>query len=551
MKKSPVLPNESQRLESLLELNILDTMPEPEYDDLVLLASEICKTPIALFSLVDQDRQWFKAKIGMDITETTRDISFCTHAICETSFMEIGDATQDARFADNPFVTVAQGIKFYAGAQVVLPDGSCVGTLCVVDTVPRTLSAKQKDMMQALSRMVSANLIQRKNNEQLKKRDLQLRNALDEIQRVNKQNEAILETMDQGLILQNASGEIIACNRAAGEILDVPIEELKADRNIKSRFNAINENGVPVPPEKRPSSESLATGKSLRHVIMGVTRLDGENRWLSVNATPVLGADSGKPEYVLTTFSDITEIRKKDANLFQSAKMSALGVMAGGIAHEINTPLATIKGKAELLQARIEMSKIDPVVFNEELGKISLTIDRIATIVMAMRKISRDSNRDGFSSYSLRDIVNDTVALCRDRLRKDEVDLRLNIADVQLDCKTGEICQVLVNLIGNSLDAIEGFPEKWIEVSAVSNGTHISISVTDCGNGISAPVAEHMLEPFFTTKEPGKGTGLGLSVSNAIAKSHGGVLFVDRASKHTKMVFELPQFQSILDRKSA
>lgn len=154
--------NEIQRINALHKYNILDTLPEQEYQDIAFLASLICETPIAVVSLVDNDRQWFKAKVGVDAVETGRDIAFCAHALLEPDAMLlVPDATRDARFFDNPLVTGGLNIHFYAGAPLVTQDGLALGTLCVLDHVPRQLTDVQREALTALSRQVMAQLERR------------------------------------------------------------------------------------------------------------------------------------------------------------------------------------------------------------------------------------------------------------------------------------------------------------------------------------------------------------------------------------------------------
>ncbi|HWZ54118.1 MAG TPA: ATP-binding protein [Candidatus Acidoferrales bacterium] len=152
--KAPLPENEAARLESLHRYDVLDTLPEQEFDDLSRLAALICGTPIALVSLIDTNRQWFKARIGIEQSETPRDVAFCAHAILEPGVMVVPDAMTDERFRTNPLVTGDPNLRFYAGAPLITQDGHALGTLCVADRTPRELSAEQLDSLRALSRLV-------------------------------------------------------------------------------------------------------------------------------------------------------------------------------------------------------------------------------------------------------------------------------------------------------------------------------------------------------------------------------------------------------------
>lgn len=151
---APLPDDEKERLQQLRDLHILDTLEERVYDDLTFLAAQICDTPIALVSLVDQDRQWFKSRHGLAARETPRDVAFCAHAIHGREIFTVNDAEQDARFIDNPLVTAAPHVKFYAGAPLILHNNLCMGTLCVIDDHARQLSPQQAQALQALSRQV-------------------------------------------------------------------------------------------------------------------------------------------------------------------------------------------------------------------------------------------------------------------------------------------------------------------------------------------------------------------------------------------------------------
>ncbi len=157
------MKNEAARVAALHNYAILDSEPEQAFDDLVLLASIICKTPIALISLVDEDRQWFKSKVGISILETTREIAFCATAIQQPDVFVVPDTLDDERFRNNPLVVSEPKVRFYAGAPLIDGEGNALGTICVIDRIPREFGPDQQAALKALSRLVLAQLEFRRN----------------------------------------------------------------------------------------------------------------------------------------------------------------------------------------------------------------------------------------------------------------------------------------------------------------------------------------------------------------------------------------------------
>jgi GAF domain-containing protein len=149
-------------LAALKEANILDSLPEEEFDDIVRIASHVCGTPMAVIGLIDRDRQWYKAKVGVAADQVSRDLSFCAHTILQENVLEVPDARKDPRFSDNPFVTTEPGIRFYAGAPLRTPEGHAIGTLCVYDLQPHSLSKQQREALEALGRLVMARIESRR-----------------------------------------------------------------------------------------------------------------------------------------------------------------------------------------------------------------------------------------------------------------------------------------------------------------------------------------------------------------------------------------------------
>lgn len=163
MVTSKPMKNEAARVAALHNYAILDTEPEQAFDDLVLLACFISKTPIALISLVDEDRQWFKSKVGVSISETPREIAFCATAIEQPDVFVVPDTLNDERFRNNPLVVSEPNVRFYAGAPLIDEEGNALGTICVIDQIPREFGLDQQAALKALSRLVLAQLEFRRN----------------------------------------------------------------------------------------------------------------------------------------------------------------------------------------------------------------------------------------------------------------------------------------------------------------------------------------------------------------------------------------------------
>jgi two-component system, cell cycle sensor histidine kinase and response regulator CckA len=192
------LPNsEIKRLKVLWQYEVLDTVPEEVFDDLTELAARICEAPIALITLVDEDRQWFKSKIGVSVSETSRDISFCAHAIKQQDLFIIPDATKDARFANNPLVVSDPKIRFYAGAPLITPDGYALGTLCVIDKVPRELRLEQQQALRVLARHVMTQLELRRHAKDLAEAHKAREATRDELDKVQAENAKLKRELEK------------------------------------------------------------------------------------------------------------------------------------------------------------------------------------------------------------------------------------------------------------------------------------------------------------------------------------------------------------------
>ena len=221
---APVQPvvsdGEAKRLAALRRYRILDTDPEQAFDDLALLASQICGTPMALITLVDADRQWFKARVGISVSETSRSISFCAHAIRQNGLFVVPDAREDLEFRDNPLVTGDPHIRFYAGAPLVTHDGHALGTLCIVDQVPRTLTPQQKEALQALKRQAEAQI-------ELRGSLIELKSALAERDRAEEAQERLIAQLRSALANLSKLSALIPYCSACQFNMTVPADPMQ------------------------------------------------------------------------------------------------------------------------------------------------------------------------------------------------------------------------------------------------------------------------------------------------------------------------------------
>lgn len=219
MKKTPIPTNELERIEALKRYSIMDSLPENEYDSITKLASFICETPISLVSLLDEERQWFKSSVGLDAKQTAREISFCQYAIMADDVYEVSNALENDTFNTNPLVTGDPNIRFYAGAPLKDQEGYNLGTLCVIDTVPRTLTSQQKESLKLLSYQVVSLLKLRKSNEELVRAQLEFKN--------------FTELSKDLVCIANIDGDFRKVNPAFTAVLGYSREELEGQSFLK------------------------------------------------------------------------------------------------------------------------------------------------------------------------------------------------------------------------------------------------------------------------------------------------------------------------------
>ena len=637
--------SEAIRLLELHSTGLLDSAPEPEFDTIVELASSICQTPIALVSLIDENRQWFKAKKGLAAQETHRDYAFCSHAILQDDLFEIEDSEADNRFAKNPLVTGEPQVKFYAGYPLTSEGGHKLGTLCVIDNKPNKLSLEQRHLLKKLSeqtmRLVRLRSLHRdalkrvkmletitdnlsnviwmsdpektkisyvsnayekiweQSKETLKKNPTSFIDSVHPEDRERLKSAMPLQALgqydekyrllvngktkwihDRAFPIKDQSGTITQIVGIATEITNEVLRE-KSILDEKERFETIV-NNIPIMLTYFDESEKFewsnremerVLGWGVKEFVQGdmlkyllpraedqdramrfmksgskdwmdflITTKEGselETSWANVQLSSGKSIGIGKNVHLEKQQQKI--IQEQQVKILNSAKLSTLGEMAGGIAHEINNPLSVILGRAGNLRKNIANNKIDPAEITKGLESIENTALRIAKIVKGLRTFSRSGDKDPCERVSFSSLVQDALELCREKFRMKNILITVSHKEeFLLDCRVVQITQILVNLLNNSYDAISEQENPWITIKSSINNRMAIISLEDSGPGISEEVQKNMMLPFFTTKDVGMGTGLGLSISKSIAEDHGGNLVYDASSSHTKFDLSLP-----------
>jgi signal transduction histidine kinase len=236
------------------------------------------------------------------------------------------------------------------------------------------------------------------------------------------------------------------------------------------------------------------------------------------------------------------ELKETQAKVAFSEKMTALGQMAAGIAHEVNNPLAILKGHNQLFRDSIGDEDWDRSKTMAYVEKSEQTINRIAKIVAGLRAFAKNERNAPPKTISVSALVEQTLDFCRSRFENHRISLLVSEAEsgLRISCRATEISQVLLNLLNNAFDAVDGRPDAKVCLSVKRNGLYAVFTVTDNGTGVAEAIRDKIMEPFFTTKAPGKGTGLGLSIARNIVLSHGGTLSLDCSSPQTCFNVMLP-----------
>jgi C4-dicarboxylate-specific signal transduction histidine kinase len=280
-------------------------------------------------------------------------------------------------------------------------------------------------------------------------------------------------------------------------------------------------------------------------------RSENEIIWLHLNIiAEKRNAISNKPIKIIGYHQDITAQKEIESKLNHSAKLESIGLMASGIAHEINNPLAIISGINQKIKKSIEKLNGSEVIKDDiakDLIRIDSTIQRISKIIQGIKNFSRDSSGENYEYISFQNLIDDLITFTEYRMKLTSIKFTVegNSIGLKMFCQPIAISQVLINLINNSIDAIENLEEKWIHLKIEKNEKTIILKIIDSGKGVDINIQEKIMSPFFTTKEIGKGTGIGLGICLSIISNHNGKFFLEKNSANTTFIIELPIKESL------
>ncbi len=526
--------DETARLAALRRYAILDTDPEASFDEIAQIAAHVCGTPIAFISFIDETRQWFKARHGgFSVAETARSIAFCAHTVIARDIVVVDDAAEDPRFSTNPLVTAIPGIRFYAGAPLIVSSGDAIGTLAVIDFQPRTLDAGQRSALVALAHQVVTLL--------------ELRRLLAEQQQLRREGSQRLAlfarvTNDAVYDWEFATNHIW-WNEGMRTLFGYPPDQVPT---LDSWSASIHPEDVARITDGLHAA--IARGAALWEDTYRFKRHDGTHADILDRGYIVRDA-SGAPERMIGAMLDVTERRKLEDQLRQAQKLEAIGQLSGGVAHDFNNLLTVIQVNAALLGRALHDQGL-----REHTQAITEATDRAATLTRQLLMMSRKQIMQQ-RVIDLNEVVTSLLRMLHRVVGEDVTFVtRTETRVPPVFADVGMLEQVLLNLVVNARDAMPrggvltiatdhmqlATPRRVHGFEAAA-GPFTSVSVSDTGTGIESADLPRIFDPFFTTKDVGRGTGLGLATVYGIIRQHRGWIDVQTGlGQGTTFIVYLP-----------
>jgi signal transduction histidine kinase/CheY-like chemotaxis protein len=535
--QEPRIPGtEEARLALVHALKVLDTEDEARFDVLARLASSLLRTQHALLTLLDRDRAWFKARVGVSVRQAPRALSFCSHVIAEGATIAVANSQHDPRFEGNPLGLGADGALYYISAPLRV-SGHPVGTLCVYDTGARDVDPTSVEVLDILANQAQFLLQHRLNG-------LALGEATDTPGHIEREREFTLiesairtayDALEAAALLLTPDGRVMAMTSAAEPIVERALGAPAATllgRPLNA-LRALNTDGRPLAAGAWPHDISASLRRPLVHALIGLQARDdtAPPSWVDVSAWAMVTDDGGPPP-VLVSLRDITEERaleQRFVHLARHERLVTTGTLAAGIGHEINNPLTYILANISMAMEDLqELGTTGSALIPEVIAALADAregAERIRNVVRGLRALGREAGAIG--PTDLHECIEVALSSLRHELRKrctvvtDLGPPRTVIAD------EARLTQVLVSLLLNAGQAFatpdESRNRVEVRVRERPSGD-VVVSVSDNGPGIDPRIVSRIFDPFFTTRPPGMGTGLGLAISHGQVEAMGGQL---------------------------
>ena len=339
-----------------------------------------------------------------------------------------------------------------------------------------------------------------------------------------------------GMALVAPDGKWLDVNASLSEILGYSKEEL-----LECDFQNLTQPDD-LYADLKLLSECLSNKRDSYKIEKRYFHKDGSIIWALLTVSLI--RENGEPSFFISQIQDVTESKNSQQALVQAAKLATLGEVAGTIAHEVNNPLTIIEGQTSLLKRSLLKNGFhEPKAF-DQLSKINKTIGRISSIIQSMKNLSRDGSNEKVHTCKLHELIQDNLALCRYQLRKDKIDITIDVDEsIFINVRPIDFGQSFLNLISNSRHALQESSIKTITVTAKEHQGVVKIYVEDTGHGIDNNIASKVMSPFFTTKSRSEGTGIGLSITKKLLNRMDGDIKLIRPNNNTTFCIEIPSAQ--------